>query len=64
MNEIVDAIARDSVGLGVLLLTLIGLYRLANRAMGIFEIGVNKFLIDFERIADGIADIAKRPPTR
>lgn len=54
----------DGVSLGILFLILAGLYRLAGRALDIFEMGVGRFLDDFEKIADGIERIAKSPPTR
>lgn len=64
MNQLVDEIIRDSVGLGVLLLVLVGLYRLLGRMMTIAETGFDRFLNDFTRIADGIAEIARNTTTR
>lgn len=58
MTETLDILIRDSVGLGVLVLVLIGFYRLLDKLLSIFQIGIEQFLKDFSRIADGIADIA------
>lgn len=59
MEESIYLVIRESVGLGVLLLVLVGLYKFGARILDIMEIGVGRFLNDFERIADGIGNIAK-----
>lgn len=64
MVETVDTIIRDSVGLGVLFLVLVGIYRLLDRVLSIIEKAVDLFLEDFKRIADGISDIAETTATR
>jgi len=64
INQITLQIFKESVSLGLLVLVIIGLYRLANRVMNIFEMGVERFLEDFNRVADGISDIAENTTTR
>ena len=59
MEESIGLIVRDSVGLGVLILVLVGLYRIIGRVLTMAELGFSRFLNDFERVADGIADIAE-----
>lgn len=59
MEQSIDLIIRDSVGLGILILVLVGLYRLIGRVLSIAESGFTRFLDDFERVADGIADVAR-----
>lgn len=59
MEETITLIVRDSVGLGVLILVLVGLYRLIGRVLSIVEMGAQRFLDDFEKIAEGITHIAE-----
>ena len=64
MSEFALQLIQESVSLGVLFVVLLGMYRLANRVLTIFEKGVTQFLTDFERIADGIDLISKNSATR
>lgn len=59
MDSMVAEIIRDSVGMGILLLVLIGLYKLVSRFVGLAELGLSRFLNDFERMSDGIATLAE-----
>lgn len=59
MDEIALQLLQESVSFALLVGVLVGLYRLASRILSIGELGFDKFLNDFERIADGIQDIAK-----
>lgn len=58
MDNLLDAALQDGVSLAILIMVLAGLYRLTSRILGIIEIGIDRFLLDFARIADGISDIA------
>ena len=64
INQFALQVVQESVSLGVLVIILIGLFRLANRVMNIAEMGVERFLEDFKRLADGISDIAENTTTR
>ena len=59
MDTVISEIVRDSVGLGVLILVLLGVYRLVSRLVGLGELGLSRFLDDFERMADGIGKLAE-----
>lgn len=64
INQFALQMFQESLSLGLLVIILIGLFRLANRVMNIAEMGVDRFLEDFRRIADGISDIAENTTTR
>ena len=58
MDTVLSEIIRDSVGLGILLLVLVGVYKLVSRLVGMGEVGLERFLLDFERMSDGITKLA------
>ena len=52
MEEAVAALVRDSVGWGITVLIMIGLYRLANRFIDVHEKFLEELCEDIRRIAD------------
>jgi hypothetical protein len=64
MDAAITELLSNAAGLGILLFVLVAIYRIVDRVLSIAEIGVQKFLSDFERIADGIADIAETSRNR
>lgn len=52
MDEIIVNLISDSVGWGVTILVLVGLYRLANRFITINETFLQGLVSQLERIAD------------
>lgn len=64
INQFALQMFKESISLGLLVVILIGMFRLANRVMNIAEMGVERFLEDFKRIADGISTIAENTTTR
>lgn len=59
MDRLLEIALTEGVSLAILVLVLAGGYRIASRLMTLLEIGLERFLTDFEKMADGIAEIAK-----
>lgn len=60
MDEIMVSIVKSSVELGLLLVVLIGFYRLLDRMIGIHESFLGNLVTQITRIANVTEDISKQ----